>query len=84
MIEALLHGKVHNVPSDEKIGAEAHSFDDFQFFFDTAVSLFVQLPVTIGHPVESQLAQQFTVVIYIAGEASLVFRTVIQINLAFI
>ena len=56
MIETLLYGELHNLPSDEEIGAEAHPFNDLQFFLDAAVGGLVGRAVAIRHAVESQLA----------------------------
>ena len=82
MIEALLHGKVDNVPGNEKISAKAHFFYNFQLFLNASISRLVGLSIAVNHPVESQLAQQFTVVIHVARESAFVFRTAVKIDLA--
>ena len=73
MVEALFHGKLHNLPSDEEIGAEAHPFDDLQFFLDAAVSGLVGRAIAIGHAVEGQFAQQLVVVVDVARKAAFAF-----------
>ena len=84
MIKSLFHSEVHNIPSDEEIGAEAHFFNNLQLFFHPAIGRFVGLPVAVHHPVKSQLAQQLTVVIHITCETTLIFGSIIQINLTII
>ena len=82
MIHALLYGKLYYLPSDEEIGAEAHPFNDFQFFLDTAVGVFVGCAIAVSHAVESQLAQQLMVIVDIAREGALVFHARVYADLA--
>ena len=56
MVEALFHGKLHNLPSDEEIGAEAHPLDDVQLFLNAAIGSLVGRAVAVSHAVEGQLA----------------------------
>ena len=84
MVEALRHGEAHDIPSDEEVGAEPHLFNDRQFLLDAAIGRFVACPVAVCHPVESQLAQQLAVVIYVAREATFVFRTAVEVDPTFV
>ena len=75
MVKAFFHGKMHYLPGDEEIGAEAHPLDDVQLFLNAAIGIFVGRTISVGHAVKGQLAQQFVVVIDIARVGALVFHT---------
>ena len=84
MIESLIHGKLHNVGSNEKIRAKAHSLDDVQFLLYATISIFIARSIAINHPFKSSLAQQFQIVIDIVRKTAFVFHAIVQIDFTLI
>ena len=80
MIKALLHGKVHDVRSNEKIRAKAHPFNDVQLLLNATIGLFICRSIPIKHPFKGFLVQQLQVVIDIVHETAFAFHAIVQID----
>ena len=84
MVETLFHGKLDNLPGDEEISAKAFLLYDIQFLLDTTIGGLVGRAIAVGHSVESQLAQQFTVVVGIACETTFALHTRVNVDFTFL
>ena len=84
MVEALFHSKLDDLPGDEEISAKAFLLYDIQFLLDTTIGGLVGRAIAVGHTIESQLAQQLTVVVGIACETTLALHTRVDVDFTFL